>query len=106
MAIGPPPGMLMFDRDKAEEELVAGTISEADEHELRSITSPQNWFNMLAIRDNAQRVAFLRDKSPRDVLLWLMRSGYTDPKTRAQCAIALLPYPSEGKDDIKPEGQP
>lgn len=95
----------MFDSDKAVDEFLAGTISKTDEAELRRVTSTINWFDMHAKRDNAQRAAFLKGKSPREVLLWLMRSGDTDPRTRAQCAIALLPYPPEEKDAIKPEGQ-
>lgn len=95
----------MFDRDKAEAEFFSGTISSEDEAELRSVTSPANWLNMLEIRDQGQRQAFLRDKSPQEVLLWMMRAGDTDPKTRTQCAIALLPYMPDKKDGIGLEGQ-
>lgn len=55
--------------------------------------------------DNAARRDFLKDKSPEEVLLWMMRCGDTDPQTRARCAVALLQYQSEGKDAIKPADQ-
>lgn len=60
--------------------------------------------------ENNARREFLKDKSPMDVLLWLMRVGDLDPATRAQCAIALLPYMHPkiraiDPEPEKPEGQ-
>lgn len=95
----------MFDRDKAEAEFLAGTISAADEAELRNVTAALNWFALTKIRDKSKCAAFLKDKSPVEILLWMMRSGDLDPQTRAQCAIALLPYQPDKKDAIESTGQ-
>jgi hypothetical protein len=40
----------------------------------------------------AKRTAFLKDKSPMEILLWMMRSGNCDPRIQADIGIALLPY--------------
>lgn len=95
----------MFNQDKAVTEFLAGTISPADETELRHNLNSGNWFELIERRDKPRRAAFLKDKSPTDVLLWLMRAGDLDASTRAQCAIALLPYMPPKKDDIEPPNQ-
>jgi hypothetical protein len=45
------------------------------------------------------RAEFLKDKSPIEVLYWIMRAGDVPLDIRTQVAIALLPYAKDGIAD-------
>lgn len=80
-------------------------LSAEETRELQHGLSSLNWFELVTKKEGRQRREFLKDKSPMDVLLWLMRAGDTDPNTRATAAIALLPYMHAKKDAIEPPDQ-